>query len=69
VVLLKNGQVVKLKGRIDISDSVHVTTYKEDKEKSTLKPTDTREVFRFTDAGKKLTGITTSSESLAMLLS
>jgi len=56
-VVLINDSIVKDKGRINIYDSVHSITFKDHGEKKTYKPSDTRELFRLTPEGMKLSGI------------
>lgn len=56
-VVLLNDSVVKDRGRIDITDSVHSITFKEGKTKVTYTPGQTKELYRITVDGEKMSGI------------
>jgi hypothetical protein len=60
-VILKNDDKLTFKSKIGLSDSIHSLTYKEAGEKRKILPLDTKEVFRFTTSGKRITGIPTDS--------
>ena len=59
--VLKNGEQKIVKSKINLQDSVHSLSYKENGEKKKLLPTETTEIYRFTQGGKKITGIATDS--------
>lgn len=56
-VVLTNDSIVKDKGRINIHDSVHSITFKEKGTKQTYKPSETKELFRITPDGMKMSGM------------
>lgn len=60
-VVLKNGEEKKIKSKIHLADSVHSLTYKENGEKKKLLPTETQEIYRYTNTGKKIAGVPTDS--------
>lgn len=60
-VVLKNGEQKVVKSKINLQDSVHSLTYKENGEKKKPLPTETTEIYRFTQGGKKIAGIATDS--------
>jgi hypothetical protein len=60
-VVLINDSIIKDKGRINIYDSVHSITFKEKGKKETYKPSDTKELFRITPDGMKISGVPNDS--------
>jgi hypothetical protein len=60
-VVLKNGEQKIIKSKINLQDSVHSLTYKENGEKKKLLPAETTEIYRFTQNGKKIAGVATDS--------
>ena len=60
-VVLTNEEELTFKAAIKLNDSIHSLTYKKRGEKRVITPQETREVFRLTRDGKKITGIPTDS--------
>ena len=60
-VVLTNEEELTFKAAIKLSDSIHSLTYKKRGAKRVITPQETREVFRLTSDGKKITGIPTDS--------
>lgn len=56
-VVLLNDSTITDKGRIKITDSIHSITFKEKGNKTTFKPFETKELYRFVSKGVKLSGI------------
>ena len=61
IVLKSDSSVQANNTRIDIKEKTHQFKVKSGKKKFTLKPADTKEVFRLTSEGKKLSGIPADS--------
>lgn len=59
--ILKNGEQKVFKSRINLEDTIHSLTYKEDGIKKKLTPKETVEIFRYSFSGKKIAGIPTDS--------
>ncbi len=59
--IMKNGEQKVFKSRINLDDSIHSLTYKEDGIKKKLTPKETVEIFRYGFSGKKIVGIPTDS--------
>src|SRR5690606_1290221 len=60
-VVLTNEEELTFKAAIKLNDSIHSLTYKKRGEKRVITPQETREVFRLTRDGKRITGIPTDS--------
>jgi len=60
-VVLTNEEELTFKAAIKLNDSIHSLTYKKRGAKRVITPQETREVFRLTRDGKKITGIPTDS--------
>ena len=56
-VVLKNDEKLTFKSKINLNDSIHSLTYKNDGQKRKILPQETSEVFRFTTDGERITGI------------
>lgn len=60
-VVFKNDEKLTFRSKINLSDSIHSVTYKNGGQKRKILPSETREIFRYTTDGKKITGIPTDS--------
>jgi len=60
-VVLRGGSTFVGKGRINITDSVHSITLKNDQESRVFYPYETTEIYRLGRDGEKITGIATDS--------
>ena len=59
--MLKGDSVVKTSGNFNIRDSVHNLTFKQNRTKSKLVSTDTRELTAITGTGRRIAGIPADS--------
>jgi hypothetical protein len=56
-IILQNDSVISKTSQIDFSDRVHFITFKHGKIKTNIKPSETKKVYRYSSAGRKIVGI------------